>query len=74
MVAGITTVYAMIAVGVVEHIELLVSLHECLSKLHAIANVHIIIGHTMHEQQASIEVASTADGRGSNRTFAPPHS
>lgn len=62
VVAGVAAVDAVVAVGVVEHVELLVGLYQCLRVLYAVAHVHVVVGQSMHEQQATVEVGGTAHG------------
>ena len=62
VVAGVAAIDAMVAVGVVVHVELLVGLYQCFGILHAVAHVHVIVGHAVHEEQATVEVSSASDG------------
>ena len=62
VVACVATIDAVVAVGVVVHVELLVGLYQCLRILHAIAHVYVVVGHTMHKEQVSIKICSSADG------------
>ena len=62
VVTGVATIDAMVAVGVVVHVELLVGLHEGLGVLDTVADVYIVVGHAMHEEQTAVEVVGTADG------------
>ena len=62
MVTRVATIDAMVAIGVVVHVELLVGLYQCFRVLHTVAYVYIVVGHAVHEEEATVEVVSAGDG------------
>ena len=61
MVAGIATINAMISVGVNLHIELVTRLHEGFGKLSRVLEVHVIIRHTMNQQEVALDLLVTME-------------
>ena len=62
VVACVASVDAVIAVRVRELSEILVSLHEGFGILCRIAEVDVIIGHAMNEEQLTAKLRGTTDG------------
>ena len=63
MVAGVATEDEMVTVGINLHLELLVGLHISLAHLGAIAEVNIVVGSTVDQQEFAAEFVGTSDGR-----------
>ena len=62
VVAGISAVDAVVAVGVGELAEVLVGLNECLGILRRIAEVDVVVRKAVDEKQLAAELVGTADG------------
>ena len=54
MLGSVPTTDSMVTIGVYVHIELLVGLYQCFGIFHAVAHVHVIVGHAVHEEQTTI--------------------
>ncbi len=62
MVAGVAAVDAVVAVGIGQLAEVLVSLHEGFGVFLRIAEMHVVVGKAVNEQQLAAELCGTADG------------
>ena len=62
MLGGITATDAVIAVRVDVHIKLLVGLYQGLAVFAGIAEVNIVIGSTMHQEQLTVELVYPVHG------------
>ena len=61
MVAGVAAIDGVVAVGVGELAEVLVGMNEGFGVLCHIAVVHIVVGRTVDDEQASAQVLGTRD-------------
>ena len=63
MATGITAVDGVVAVGVNLHVELLAGLHEGFGVLGGIAEVDVVVGHAVDEQQTPLQLRGAQQGR-----------
>ena len=62
VVAGVSTIDAVIAIGVDLHVKRLVGLHQRLRHFSAVAEMHIVIGSAVNEQEITMEFIHTSYG------------
>ena len=55
VVAGVASIDAVVAIGVDLHVERLVCLYQSLRHLSAVAEMHIVIGSAVNEQEVAME-------------------
>ena len=57
VIACITAIDTMIAVGIDVHLEVLICLHQCLGIFEGVLRMHIIVGQSMTDQQGAMQPA-----------------
>ena len=62
MVAGVAAIDGVVAVGVGELAEVLVGMDEGFGVLCHVAEVHVVVGKAVDDEQASAKVLGTGDG------------
>ena len=67
MVPRVSPVNAVITVGVYQLAEILIGLHQCLRIFSSIAEVHIIVRHSVYQQKRAVQLFRTG-----NRTIVIP--
>ena len=53
MLARVATSNAMVTVGIYLHVKLLALLHQCFGIFGSILEVHVVVSHTMNQQQVA---------------------
>ena len=61
MMTGIAAKNTVISVGVNLHIKLVARLHESFSKFGRVLEVHIVIRHTMNQQEVTLDLLETME-------------
>ena len=64
MITGVSTIDTMVAVGIHLHIELLVQLYQMFCVFCTVLEVNIVISHTMHQQEVSVQLIGTGESGG----------
>ena len=59
MVSGVSAIDTMISVGIGKHHKWFVCLNQCLGIFGNVAEVYVVVGHTMTDQQASMQLSGT---------------
>ena len=63
MLGCVSATDAMVTGGVDVHIKLRVGLYQCLAVFRSVAQVYIVVGCTMHQQQCTVQVVHAIHGR-----------
>jgi hypothetical protein len=63
MLGGVSATDAMVAVRVDVHVKLLVGLYECFTIFGSIAEVYVVVGCTMDDEELAMELIHTVHGR-----------
>ena len=62
VVSRVATIYAVIAVGIYQLAEILVSLYQRFSIFGCIAEMYVVVSLSVTEQQGTMQIVYTADG------------
>ena len=63
MLGSVSTIDAVVAVGVDVHVELLVGLNEGFAIFRSIAQMHIVVSGTMYQEEFAMELVYPVHGR-----------